>query len=78
MYSLLHHHSGVEAVYVIQGEACYETPTRAFALPTGTPMRAVAIGSTVRYVLAVIVYDASQPPTMRMEEATGPRLVACK
>jgi quercetin dioxygenase-like cupin family protein len=86
MYSLLHHHSGVEAVYVIQGEACYETPTRAFrlqkgetlALPTGTPMRAVATGSTLRYVLAVIVYDASQPPTMRMEEATGPRLVACK
>ena len=86
MYSLLHHHSGVEAVYVIQGEACYETPTRGFklekgetlALPTGVPMRAVAIGSTLRYILAVIVYDASQPPTMRMEEATGPRLVACK
>ena len=86
MYSLLHHHSGVEAVYVIQGEACLETPTRAIklqkgetlALPTGTPMRAVATGSTLRYVLAVIVYDASQPPTTRMEEATGPRLVACK
>jgi quercetin dioxygenase-like cupin family protein len=86
MYSLLHHHSGVEAVYVIQGEACFETPTRALklqkgetlALPTGTPMRAVATGSTLRYILAVILYDASQPPTMRMEEATGPRLVACK
>jgi quercetin dioxygenase-like cupin family protein len=86
MYSLLHHHSGVEAVYVIQGEGCYETPTRAFklrkgetlALPTGVPMRAVSTGSTVRYILAVIVYDASQPPTMRMDEATGPRLVACK
>jgi quercetin dioxygenase-like cupin family protein len=86
MYSLLHHHSGVEAVYVIQGEACFETPTRAFklqkgetlALPTGVPMRAVVTGSTLRYVLSVIVYDATQPPTMRMEEATGPRLVACK
>lgn len=86
MYSLLHHHSGVEAVYVIQGEACFETPTRAFklqkgetlALPTGVPMRAVVTGSTLRHVLSVIVYDASQPPTMRMEEATGPRLVACK
>jgi quercetin dioxygenase-like cupin family protein len=86
MYSLLHHHSGVEAVYVIQGEACFETPTRAFklqkgetlALPTGVPMRAVVTGSTLRYVLSVIVYDAAQPPTMRMEEATGPRLVACK
>jgi quercetin dioxygenase-like cupin family protein len=85
-YSLPHHHSGVEAVYVIQGEACFETPTRALklrkgetlALPTGTLMRAVATGSTLRHVLAVIVYDASQPPTMRMEETTGPRLVACK
>jgi hypothetical protein len=28
MYSLLHHHSGVEAIYVMQGEACYETPAR--------------------------------------------------
>src|SRR6201985_1520430 len=86
MYSLLHYHSGVEAVYVIQGEACFETPTRTFklqkgealALPTGTPMRAVATASTLRYVLAVIVYDESQLPTMRMEETTEPRLVACK
>jgi quercetin dioxygenase-like cupin family protein len=86
MYSLAHHHSGVEAVYVIKGEACYETPTRAFklrkgetlAMPGGTPMRAVVTGSTLRYVLAVIVYDAAQPPTMRMDEGTGPRLVACR
>ena len=86
MYSLLHHHSGVEAIYVIKGEACFETPARAFklrkgetlALPGGTPHRAVVIGPTLRYVLSVIVYDAAQPPTMRMVEGTGPRLVACK
>jgi len=86
MYSLAHHHSGVEAVYVIEGEACYETPTRTFklrdgetlALPAGTPMRAVVTGSTLRYVLAVIVYDAAQPPTMRMEEGAGPKLIACR
>jgi quercetin dioxygenase-like cupin family protein len=86
MYSLVHHHSGVEAVYVIQGEACYETPTHAFklrkgetvALPGGMPMRAAVTGSKLRYVLAVIVYDAAQPPTMRMEDGAGPRLVACK
>jgi hypothetical protein len=28
MYSLVHHHSGVEAVYVIEGEACYVTDSR--------------------------------------------------
>jgi quercetin dioxygenase-like cupin family protein len=86
MYSLIHHHSGVEAVYVIDGEACYETPTRAsklrkgetVALPGGTQMRAVVTGSKPRHVLAVIVHDAAQPATMRMEEGTGPQLVACK
>lgn len=86
MYSLVHHHSGVEAVYVIDGEACYETPARAsklrkgetLALPGGTSMRAVVTGSTPRHVLAVILYDAAQPATMRMEEGTGPPLVACK
>ncbi len=87
MYSLVHHHSGVEAVYVVEGEACYETPTRAaklqkgetLALPGGTPMRAVVTGSTPRYVLAVIVHDAAQPATMRMQEGTPPPpLVACR
>lgn len=85
MYSLVHHHSGVEAVYVVEGEACYETPTRGFtlhkgealSLPAGTEMRAVVRGSTRRHVLAVIVHDAAQPPTMRMEEETAPRLVSC-
>jgi quercetin dioxygenase-like cupin family protein len=78
MYSLPHHHSGVEAVYVLEGEACCETPTRAatlrkgetLALPGGTPMRAVVTGTTRRYVLAVIVHDAAQPATMPIEEGT--------
>jgi quercetin dioxygenase-like cupin family protein len=86
MYSLPHHHSGVEALYVLEGEACYETPTRAavlrkgetLALPGDTPMRAVVTGTGRRHVLAVIVHDAAQPPTMRMEEGKGPKLVACK
>jgi quercetin dioxygenase-like cupin family protein len=86
MYSLPHHHSGVEAVLVLDGEACFETPTRAatlrkgetLAVPGDTPMRAVVTGTTRRHVLAVIIHDAAQPATMRMEEATGPKLVACK
>lgn len=86
MYSLPHHHSGVEAVYVVEGEACFETPTRAarlhkgetLALPGDTPMRAVVTGTARRHVLAVIVHDADQPATMRMEEGTGPTLAACK
>jgi quercetin dioxygenase-like cupin family protein len=87
MYSLVHHHSGVEAVYVVEGEACFETPTRGFSLrkgetlavPANTPMRAVVPASTARrHVLAVIVHDAAQPATMRMEEGTGPQLTMCK
>ena len=85
MYSLVHHHSGVEAVYVIDGDACYETPTCAsrlhkgetLVLAAGTPMRAVVAGSARRHVLAVIVYDSAQPATTRMAEGTGPRLVSC-
>ena len=85
MYSLPHHHSGVEAVYVIEGEACYETPTNApklqpgetLVLPAGTPMRAVVTGAARRHVLAVIIHDSAQPATMRMKEGAGPKLVAC-
>ena len=86
MYSLPHHHSGVEAVYVVEGEGCYETPGRGFAvrtgdtlaLPAGTQMRAGVTGSARRHVLAVIVHDAAQPATMRMEEGAGPPLATCK
>jgi len=86
MYSLVHHHSGVEAFYVLEGEQCLATPTRAFtlrkgdtlAIPAGIPMRLVATGSTVRHGVGVIVHDAAQPATTRMEEGTGPQLVACK
>jgi len=86
MYSLAHVHSGVEAFYVIEGELCLETPTQAMtlrkgetlAIPTGIPMRVVVTGSTPRHVLAIIVHDATQPPTTRMEEGKGPQLVPCK
>jgi quercetin dioxygenase-like cupin family protein len=86
MYSLVHHHSGVEAFYVIDGEQCLATPTRAYrlrkgdtlALPTGVPMRLVATGSTIRRGVGVIVHDAAQPSTTAMDEGAGPRLVGCK
>jgi len=85
-YSSVHHHSGVEAIYVIEGEACYETPTRVFRLskrdtvfiPTGTFHRAVATGFTPRYVLGVNIHDASKTPTIRMDEGKAPQLVECK
>jgi quercetin dioxygenase-like cupin family protein len=82
--SRVHLHSGVEVFYVVDGEQCLETPERAYrmhkgeglAVPAGVTMRLVATGSTPRRALAVIVYDAGQPPTTRLE--TGPQLVSCK
>ena len=76
----------MRAVYVVEGEACYETPSRGFtlrkgetlAIPAITAMRAVVARSTVRHVLAVIVYDAAQPATMRMQEGKEPQLASCK
>jgi len=38
----------------------------------------VVLGTTLRYVLSVIVYDAAKPPTMRMDERAGPQLAGGK
>jgi quercetin dioxygenase-like cupin family protein len=84
MASLVHVHSGAEAWYVVTGEQCLETPARSYkthkgetlVVPAGTTMRLVATGSTVRRAIAIIVYDASQPATTRLEK--GPQLVPCE
>lgn len=78
----MHTHSGVEAFYVIDGQQCLETPSAAdtmrkgegFEIATGVPMRLVATGTVPQRALAVVVYEASQAPTTRMEE--GPKLVS--
>ena len=84
MASLVHLHSGAEAWYVVAGEQCLETPTRSYktrkgetlVVPAGVTMQLVATGATVRRAIAIIVYDASQPPTTRLEK--GPQLVPCE
>lgn len=82
--SRVHHHSGVETFYVVDGEQCLETPSRAYpmkrgevlVLPTGLTMQMVVTGATPRRALAAVIYDAAQPPTTPTENA--PPLVACK
>jgi quercetin dioxygenase-like cupin family protein len=84
--SRFHHHSGVEGLFVADGQQCLETADRTHVMnkgdtlvvPAGIPMRLVATGPTPRRALAVIVYDASQPPTTRMEGETVPTLKSCK
>ncbi|HYK25027.1 MAG TPA: cupin domain-containing protein, partial [Steroidobacteraceae bacterium] len=83
--SRVHYHSGVEAFYTVDGEQCLETPTRAYripkggslAVPAGVTMRLVAAGSKPRRGFAILVYDASQPPTTRTPELES-ELVRCK
>jgi len=82
--SRVHHHSGPEAFYVVDGEQCLRTESRAYPmhqgdtllLPTGTIMQMVATGSVARHSFAVVVYDSSQPPTTRMENPSP--LAECK
>jgi quercetin dioxygenase-like cupin family protein len=82
--SRVHRHSGVEAFYVVDGEQCLATAERAYkmqkggtlVLPAGVTMQLVATGSAPRRALAVVVYDAAQTPTTRMEN--GPPLASCK
>jgi quercetin dioxygenase-like cupin family protein len=83
--SRVHHHSGVEAFYTVDGEQCLETPNGAhripkgssLAVPAGVTMRLVAIGSKPRRGFAVVVYDASQPPTTPTQELES-QLVLCQ
>lgn len=83
--SRVHHHSGVEGFYVVDGEQCLETEARIYQMPkgtglvvpTGVTMRLVATGAAPRRALAVIVYDSSQPPTTR-EETSPPVLMSCQ
>ncbi len=86
MTSRVHLHSGVEAFYVVDGEQCLETQDHALPMhkgetlvvPTGVTMRLVAMGTKPRRAFALIVYDASKPPTTRMPMEKAAELVACK
>ena len=76
-------HSGAEAFYLVDGEQCLETESRIYPMPKGATvvvperetMRLVAMGASPRRALAVIGYDAAQPPTARPDNA--PTLLSC-
>jgi quercetin dioxygenase-like cupin family protein len=85
MTSRVHFHSGVEALYTVDGEQCLETAQRAFGMkqgdtlvvPTGVTMRLVATGDKPRRAFAVIVYDSSKPPVTRMPMERASEPVSC-
>jgi hypothetical protein len=48
------------------------------SIPAATFHRALAIGTTRRYVLSVNLYDSSKTSTMPTEAGKPPQLIECK
>ena len=72
MTAPLHVHSGPEAFYAVSGDTCLETPDaillgrgpgNRLSIRGGPPMLLMAIGKVPRKGFALILHDASQPPT---------------
>lgn len=69
MQSRTHRHSGPEAMYVVSGAQCVETPeavtvTRAgegVTLPEGSPMLLIGVGTETRRAVVLVLHDSSQP-----------------
>lgn len=68
----LHVHSGPEAFYAVSGDTCLETPDgvwigrgpgNSLVIKAGPPMLLMAIGKVPRQGFALILHDASRPPT---------------
>jgi len=68
----LHVHSGPEAFYAVSGDTCLETPNgvqigrrpgNSMMIKAGSPMLLMAIGEVPRQGFALIIHDATQPPT---------------
>lgn len=68
----LHVHSGPEAFYAVSGDTCLETPDgialgrgpgNTLVIRGGPPMLLMAVGQSPRRGFALIVHDASKPPT---------------
>ncbi|MET0279988.1 MAG: hypothetical protein ABW278_02530 [Steroidobacteraceae bacterium] len=72
MTAPLHVHSGPEAFYAVSGDTCLETPDgfqlgrgpgNSLSIRGGPPMLLMAIGKVPRQGFALILHDASLPPT---------------
>lgn len=72
MKAPLHVHSGPEAFYAISGDTCLETPDgmqlgrgpgNSLVIKGGPPMLLMAVGAETRRGFALILHDASKPPT---------------
>ena len=73
----VHHHPGPEVLYTVTGEECMETADGKFVghpngppviVPAGVPHRLTITGTEERSSLVLILYDSSQPFTIRTHE----------
>ena len=77
MIAPLHVHSGPEAFFAFTGDTCLETPDgtqvgrgpgNAIVIKAGPPMLLMAIGKEQRRGFALILHDASKPPTTSTQQ----------
>jgi quercetin dioxygenase-like cupin family protein len=75
----VHHYPGPEVLYTVAGEKCMETEEGKFVgrpggtggvVPTGVQHRLAITGTEERTSLVLILYDASQPFTIRTHDHT--------
>jgi quercetin dioxygenase-like cupin family protein len=75
----VHHHPGPEVLYTVTGQECRETEQGKFAgrpggpaviVPAGVQHRLTITGTEERTSLVLILYDASQPFTIRTHAHT--------
>ena len=68
----VHTHPGPEALYLVAGEQCLETPEgghgigagQAYVVPAGVTMRVRATGLGLRRALVLILHDAAHPSAL--------------
>lgn len=87
MTAPLHVHSGPEAFYAVSGDTCLETPDgvqvgrgpgNSMIVRGGPPMLLMALGPEPRKGFALVLHDASLPPTTLVHHWTPKGLCAAE
>jgi len=80
----VHTHSGLEGVYVVDGEQCMETAevghrltaNQSLIIPPDTTHRGRVMGNSVRRAFGIIIYDPTQPASHDLTDV--PPIALCK
>ncbi len=80
----VHTHSGVEGIYVVDGEQCMETAevghrltaNQSLVIPAGAMHRGRVMGNSVRRAFGLIIYDPAQPASHDLTDL--PPIASCQ